>query len=96
MPSLRIVEAYARACGADLRTARAHWKAARWAEQKCLHKENADATTGYMGSDITASLHTMLATLPQLIDTFGPHDGFNDVQTLGVAHVQPHREDLVL
>ncbi|MFF2546215.1 CRISPR-associated endonuclease Cas2 [Kitasatospora sp. NPDC058063] len=25
-----------------------------------------------------------------------PHNGFNDVQTLGVAQVQPHRDDLVL
>ncbi|MFJ5266763.1 CRISPR-associated endonuclease Cas2 [Streptomyces sp. NPDC088387] len=25
-----------------------------------------------------------------------PHDGFDSVQTLGIAQVQPHREDLVL
>lgn len=25
-----------------------------------------------------------------------PRDGFDDVQTLGAAQVQPHREDLVL
>lgn len=25
-----------------------------------------------------------------------PHNGFNEVQTLGIAQVQPHRDDLVL
>ncbi|GAQ51228.1 CRISPR-associated endonuclease Cas2 [Streptomyces acidiscabies] len=25
-----------------------------------------------------------------------PHNGFNEVQTLGVAQVQPHHDDLVL
>lgn len=25
-----------------------------------------------------------------------PHGGFDDVRTLGVAQVQPHREDLIL
>ncbi|MFE1316371.1 CRISPR-associated endonuclease Cas2 [Kitasatospora phosalacinea] len=25
-----------------------------------------------------------------------PHNGFNNVQTLGTARIQPHREDLVL
>ncbi|MFJ5880029.1 CRISPR-associated endonuclease Cas2 [Kitasatospora cineracea] len=25
-----------------------------------------------------------------------PHNGFNDVRTLGTARIQPHREDLVL
>lgn len=25
-----------------------------------------------------------------------PHNGFNEVQTLGTAQIQPHRDDLVL
>lgn len=25
-----------------------------------------------------------------------PHNGFNDVQTLGIAQVQPHHDDLIL
>ncbi|MFC9742683.1 CRISPR-associated endonuclease Cas2 [Streptomyces noursei] len=25
-----------------------------------------------------------------------PHEGFDDVQTLGIAEAQPHRDDLVL
>ncbi|MFJ3402187.1 CRISPR-associated endonuclease Cas2 [Streptomyces microflavus] len=46
----------------------------------------------------------LLYDLGQIIDTDTdsirlyrlPPDGFNHVQTLGIAHVQPHREDLVL
>ncbi|MFH8886270.1 CRISPR-associated endonuclease Cas2 [Streptomyces californicus] len=46
----------------------------------------------------------LLHDLEQIIDTDTdsirlyrlPPDGFNHVQTLGTAQVQPHREDLVL
>ncbi|MFE7319038.1 CRISPR-associated endonuclease Cas2 [Streptomyces sp. NPDC057555] len=49
-------------------------------------------------------LLTLLDELDSLIDANCdsiriyrlPHEGFDDVQTLGIAEAQPHRDDLVL
>ncbi|EXU61841.1 MULTISPECIES: CRISPR-associated endonuclease Cas2 [unclassified Streptomyces] len=57
--------------------------------------------------EIVTDYQTLLQLLDRLndiidIDTDSirlyrlPREGFDDVQTLGIAQVQPHREDLVL
>ncbi|MFJ4192086.1 helix-turn-helix domain-containing protein [Kitasatospora sp. NPDC089509] len=66
VPTWRVVEAYSRACRADLRTARRLWKAARRADQRRRH----DRTEEFLNADLAAKFYDVFATKPQLIDSF--------------------------
>ncbi|MFE6872278.1 helix-turn-helix domain-containing protein [Kitasatospora sp. NPDC057692] len=66
VPPWRVVEAYTRACRADLRTARRLWKAARWADQQ----RRPDRTEEFLNADLAAKFYDVFATKPQLIDSY--------------------------
>ncbi|QKW17925.1 helix-turn-helix domain-containing protein [Kitasatospora sp. NA04385] len=66
VPTWKLTEAYARICGADLRTARRLWRNARWAEHRCRQEAQADA----FGGDIAAKWYDVLATQPRLISDY--------------------------
>ncbi|MFJ4674026.1 helix-turn-helix domain-containing protein [Kitasatospora purpeofusca] len=67
VPSWKVVEAYTRACRADLRTAKRLWKTARWADQQ---QRGRDRTEEFLNAAIAAKFYNILAAKPQLIDTF--------------------------
>ncbi len=67
VPSWKVVEAYARACRADLRTAKRLWRTARWADQQ---QRGRDRTEEFLNAAIAAKFYNILAAKPQLIDTF--------------------------
>ncbi|GAA2120302.1 hypothetical protein GCM10009759_69040 [Kitasatospora saccharophila] len=61
VPTWNLTEAYAKVCGADLRTADRLWRAARWAEHRSRQEARAD------GQDIAAKWYDVLATQLRLI-----------------------------
>ncbi|MGY0466821.1 helix-turn-helix domain-containing protein [Kitasatospora sp. cg17-2] len=67
VPSWKVVEAYTRACRADLRTAKRLWRTARWADQQ---QRGRDRTEEFLNAAIAAKFYNILAAKPQLIDTF--------------------------
>ncbi|MFI1524006.1 helix-turn-helix domain-containing protein [Kitasatospora cineracea] len=64
VPTWNLTEAYAKVCGADLRTAHRLWRAARWAEHRSRQEARAD------GQDIAAKWYDVLATQLRLISDY--------------------------
>ncbi|MFK8909942.1 helix-turn-helix domain-containing protein, partial [Streptomyces sp. YS-3] len=69
VPSLRVIEAYAAACDADVGEARRLWKSARHAEQRRRLRDTSSADD-LQDRDLADKLDRVMTPHPEVIDTF--------------------------